>query len=219
MRRRWSAAGSTATIAWSLYRTKTGNAVTVLLPPHVAQQLRNVPPGLDAHPDYFFWSGNGQRNKAASTWQKALRRLWTLVTPPLDLRDRRGKRIRPKSHMKVNLPGVVEINPQGGKIARMFAAAAEWQAGDWYVDRNAAWTEPFWNKSRCFRTPRTMTWQMRCRRLRRGCCKLLCTRLIGFPSNYSLLALGGTRMDFQTRLIGQASPGHGAQYRCSRQPC
>jgi hypothetical protein len=23
------------------------------------------------------------------------------------------------------------------------AAAAEWQAGDWYVDRNAAWTEPF----------------------------------------------------------------------------
>jgi phage terminase large subunit-like protein len=22
-------------------------------------------------------------------------------------------------------------------------AAAEWQAGDWYVDRNAAWTEPF----------------------------------------------------------------------------
>jgi len=46
--------------------------------------------------------------------------------------------------LKVNLPGVVEINPQGGgKIARMFAATAEWQAGDWYVGRNAAWTEPF----------------------------------------------------------------------------
>ena len=44
--------------------------------------------------------------------------------------------------LKVNLPGVVEINPQGGKIARMFAAA-EWQAGDWFVDRNAAWSEPF----------------------------------------------------------------------------
>ena len=44
--------------------------------------------------------------------------------------------------LKLNLPGVVEINPQGGKIARMFAAAAEWQAGDWFVDRNAAWTEP-----------------------------------------------------------------------------
>jgi predicted phage terminase large subunit-like protein len=45
--------------------------------------------------------------------------------------------------LRVNMPGVIEINPQGGKIARMFAAAAEWQAGDWLVDRNAAWTEPF----------------------------------------------------------------------------
>jgi predicted phage terminase large subunit-like protein len=44
--------------------------------------------------------------------------------------------------LRLNLPGVVEINPQGGKIARMFAAAAEWQAGDWFVDRNAAWSEP-----------------------------------------------------------------------------
>ena len=38
---------------------------------------------------------------------------------------------------------MVEINPQGGKVARMFAAAAVWQAGDWFVDRNAAWSEPF----------------------------------------------------------------------------
>lgn len=45
--------------------------------------------------------------------------------------------------LRVNVPGVVAINPQGGKTARMFAAAAEWQAGDWYVDRNAAWSEPF----------------------------------------------------------------------------
>ena len=44
--------------------------------------------------------------------------------------------------LRMNVPGVIEINPQGGKIARMFAAAPEWQAGDWYVDRNAAWTEP-----------------------------------------------------------------------------
>jgi len=44
--------------------------------------------------------------------------------------------------LKTNLPGVVAINPQGGKIARMFAAAPEWQAGDWFLDRNAAWTEP-----------------------------------------------------------------------------
>jgi predicted phage terminase large subunit-like protein len=44
--------------------------------------------------------------------------------------------------LKINIPGVIAINPEGGKTARMFAAAPEWQAGDWYVDRNAAWTEP-----------------------------------------------------------------------------
>ena len=39
--------------------------------------------------------------------------------------------------------GVIEVNPQGGKTARMFSAAAEWQPGDWFLSRNAAWTEPF----------------------------------------------------------------------------
>lgn len=82
-----------------LYRTKTGNSVTVVLPPHVANELRSVPPGPDAHPDYFFWSGKGRRNKSASTWQKALRRLWRLVKPALNLQDRDGKPIQPKSHM------------------------------------------------------------------------------------------------------------------------
>jgi predicted phage terminase large subunit-like protein len=46
-------------------------------------------------------------------------------------------------HLKRMISGVIEIEPQGSKIARMFAAAPEWQAGDWHVDRNAAWTEPF----------------------------------------------------------------------------
>ena len=82
-----------------LYRTKTGNPVTVLLPPHIADELRSVPPGPDEHADYFFWSGKGKRNKAASTWQETLRRLWKLVKPALDLEDRDGKRIQPKSHM------------------------------------------------------------------------------------------------------------------------
>jgi predicted phage terminase large subunit-like protein len=44
--------------------------------------------------------------------------------------------------LKVNIPGVIEVNPEGGKVARMYAAAASWQSGDWYVARNAAWTEP-----------------------------------------------------------------------------
>ena len=45
--------------------------------------------------------------------------------------------------LKVNVPGVIAINPLGGKVARMYAAAPEFQAGDWHLDRNAAWTEPF----------------------------------------------------------------------------
>jgi integrase/recombinase XerD len=82
-----------------LYRTKTGNPVTVLLPPQIADELRRVPAAPNAHPDYFFWSGKGKRNRAASTWQRALRRLWKLVKPALDLRDRDGKPIQAKSHM------------------------------------------------------------------------------------------------------------------------
>ena len=45
--------------------------------------------------------------------------------------------------LKTEIPGVLEVNPKGGKLARMVAAAPEWQAGDWYVSRNAPWTEPF----------------------------------------------------------------------------
>jgi hypothetical protein len=33
-----------------------------------------------------------------------------------------------------------EVNPRGGKIARMAAASPEFQAHDWYFKRNAAWT-------------------------------------------------------------------------------
>ncbi len=47
------------------------------------------------------------------------------------------------SRLKANVSGVIEIEPEGGKIARMYATSPEWQAGDWYVERNAAWTEPF----------------------------------------------------------------------------
>jgi predicted phage terminase large subunit-like protein len=45
--------------------------------------------------------------------------------------------------LKINVPGVIAINPQGGKDGRMYAVAGEWQGGDWHVERNAAWTEPF----------------------------------------------------------------------------
>jgi hypothetical protein len=42
------------------------------------------------------WSGKGKRNKAAATWQRALRRLWKLVKPTLVLLDREGRRIHPE---------------------------------------------------------------------------------------------------------------------------
>jgi predicted phage terminase large subunit-like protein len=45
--------------------------------------------------------------------------------------------------LRSNVSGVIEINPQGGKTARMFAVAPEWQAGDWLLDRNGSWTEVF----------------------------------------------------------------------------
>jgi predicted phage terminase large subunit-like protein len=45
--------------------------------------------------------------------------------------------------LKVNVPGVIARNPQGGKIPRMRAAACGWQAGEWFIDRDAAWTPPF----------------------------------------------------------------------------
>lgn len=45
--------------------------------------------------------------------------------------------------MKRKVSGVIAVEPEGGKFSRFFAVCGEWQAGDWYVDRNAAWCEPF----------------------------------------------------------------------------
>lgn len=45
--------------------------------------------------------------------------------------------------MRRTVPGIIAIEPEGGKISRMYASCGEWQSGNWYVARNAAWTEPF----------------------------------------------------------------------------
>jgi predicted phage terminase large subunit-like protein len=50
------------------------------------------------------------------------------------------------SRLKQNVSGVVEVQPQGGKVARMQASAPSWQAGDWYVSRTAGWADPFINQ-------------------------------------------------------------------------
>jgi predicted phage terminase large subunit-like protein len=46
-------------------------------------------------------------------------------------------------NLRRKVPGIKAIEPQGGKISRMYASCGEWQTGNWYVDRNAAWCDPF----------------------------------------------------------------------------
>jgi integrase/recombinase XerD len=110
-----------------LHRTKTGNPVYLLLRPEIAEELRNVPPGPDANPDYFFWSGKGKKNRAASTWQKTFRKLWKLVTPPLVLKDRDGKRIAPRTHMFRNsfAVGLLEKNVSLDHVAILLGDTPE----------------------------------------------------------------------------------------------
>ena len=44
-------------------------------------------------------------------------------------------------NLKQDIPGVIEVNPQGGKMARMAAMSGEWQSGNWFLKRDAAWCE------------------------------------------------------------------------------
>jgi integrase len=62
-----------------LYQAKTRTPVYVPLPPHVADTLRSVPPGLRPNPRYFFWSGNGDPESAVADWQRSYRRLFQLA--------------------------------------------------------------------------------------------------------------------------------------------
>jgi len=44
------------------------------------------------------------------------------------------------SHLKEEIPGVIAIEPQGGKMARVVATAPEFQANNWIIERNGPWT-------------------------------------------------------------------------------
>jgi len=46
-------------------------------------------------------------------------------------------------HLKDHISGVIAVNPEGGKVARLVAVSPEFQAHDWVLDRNAAWCDPF----------------------------------------------------------------------------
>jgi integrase len=76
-----------------LYRAKTGQAVTCPLPPFVASLLRAVPDGPRPNPAYFFWSGNGMPKSAVADWQRAFRKLFSLVA--LKNPDGSSKRVYP----------------------------------------------------------------------------------------------------------------------------
>jgi integrase/recombinase XerD len=81
-----------------LYRHKTGEPVYLPLEPELANELRGLAAIPRGDPRYFFWSGHGSPEHAANLWGKALRRLWQMVKPALDLQDRYGEPLRPSSH-------------------------------------------------------------------------------------------------------------------------
>ena len=78
-----------------LYRAKTGSPVYVPLPPNVAEELRNIPPGPIPNPGYFFWSGNGSPKSVVGNWQRSFRRLFKIA----DLRSDDGSPKRCHPHM------------------------------------------------------------------------------------------------------------------------
>jgi len=59
-----------------LYQAKTGEPVSVLLPPHVADALRAVP---HKNPRYFFWSGASKLTTTTGFWRKRLAEVFKLA--------------------------------------------------------------------------------------------------------------------------------------------
>jgi len=82
-----------------LYRAKTGSPVYVPLPPNVAEELRNIPPGPSPNPRFFFWSGNGSPKSVVGNWQRSFRRLFKIA----DLRNDDGSPKRSHPHMLLAL--------------------------------------------------------------------------------------------------------------------
>lgn len=64
---------------WRYKALKNKRWCEVQLPPHVIDLLRVLPAAPDSHPDYFFWSGDSERQNAADPWQRDMALLWPLV--------------------------------------------------------------------------------------------------------------------------------------------
>jgi predicted phage terminase large subunit-like protein len=43
------------------------------------------------------------------------------------------------SHLKDHISGMIAVNPEGGKVARVVAASPEFQANNWIIERNGPW--------------------------------------------------------------------------------
>jgi len=71
------------TYAFNVNRKKTGKEVYLKLDQEFAKELMNVPPSPDAHPDYFFWSGEGDYDNAADSLWRLFPRLLKLVKPEI----------------------------------------------------------------------------------------------------------------------------------------
>jgi predicted phage terminase large subunit-like protein len=98
--------------------------------------------GVKARKRYVLDIVNSHLDAAAT--EAEIRRQWKMHFPiRAVLVEDRANGPAVIQRLKLNLPGIIAINPQGGKTARMQAVAPEWQARDWFVDRRAPWTEPF----------------------------------------------------------------------------
>jgi integrase len=59
---------------------KASSPVYCLLPPDVAEEVRNVPASPYTHPDYFFWSGRSKRKSEVSNWIKIFGKILAKAT-------------------------------------------------------------------------------------------------------------------------------------------
>ena len=60
----------------TLYQAKTGEFVSVLIPPHVAEALRSTP---HRNPKYFFWTGKSKVTTVTGKWRARIAEVFKLA--------------------------------------------------------------------------------------------------------------------------------------------
>lgn len=59
------------------------------------------------------------------------------------------------SRLTDQIPGVIAVNPEGGKMVRVVATSPEFQARNWYIERHGPWTTKFVEEATMFPNCRT----------------------------------------------------------------